>query len=383
MLGSNGKVEKARICIFTTVQLPDDVRMFHRECKSLVKAGYDVHLVVPCEKSELREGVQIHAIRRPRSRLVRMTIMPWIAMREALRTKASIYHFHAPELLLVGFLMRWVLRRKVVFDMRESIPRQIMGKEYLPRWSRRIISLCYRVVENICLKGIALIVANDRSVEENKPCYLVRNFPEVHEELMAGAVEMEKRLGQPLLVYVGGVWESRGASVYVELAKRLSEHGRDFRMMIIGPYEEKFGQRLNSRIRALGLEDKVQVTGLMDYGEAMKLVSRAAIGLCLLKPIANYTFCLAGKIVEYMIYGTPVLCSAFDHWRPYVEGERTGLMVDPNNIDEVIRACESMLKNPEELAAMGKRGMEAVHRKYNWGTEFKVLLRCYDDLLKE
>jgi len=56
--------------------------------------------------------------------------------------------------------------------------------------------------------------------------------------------------------------------------------------------------------------------------------------------------------------------------------------VDPGNMDEIINVCEQMLSNPDELAAMGKRGMEVVRTKYNWDMEFNELLRCYDDLLK-
>jgi glycosyltransferase involved in cell wall biosynthesis len=57
------------------------------------------------------------------------------------------------------------------------------------------------------------------------------------------------------------------------------------------------------------------------------------------------------------------------------------MMVDPNNIDEVVKVCEQMLSDPDELAAMGKRGIEAVRSKYNWSSEFQELLRCYRDLL--
>lgn len=377
-LGS--KIKKTKVCLFTTVHRPDDVRLFHRECKSLVKAGLDVHLVVPCESSQLKDGVQIHAIKRPRSRLVRIILMPWIAMRKALGTNAAIYHFHDPELLFVGFMIRWVFSKRVVFDMRESTARQIMGKEWLPWWSRRIVSFFYQLIERVCLKGIGLIVANDRSVEEYKQCYLVRNFPEIDEGLMANAMDMTKRLKLPLLVYVGGVWESRGALLYVELAKRLAERGHSFHMMIIGPYEEQFGRQLKAKVRELNLQDAVTVTGLIDYREAMRLTSRAAIGLSLLKPSPNYTFCLAGKMVEYMMCGTPVLCSKFDHWQPYVEGEGTGVMVDQDNMDEVVNVCEKMLSNPGELAAMGRRGMAAVRSKYNWSSEFEVLLECYRNL---
>ena len=379
----SSQIKKTRVCLFSTVQPPDDVRLFHRECKSLVASGYDVHLVVPCEGPALRDGVQFHAIHRPRSRLVRMTVMPWVAMRRALATNAAIYHFHDPELLFAGFVMRWFLSKKLVFDMRESTARQIMTKEWLPKCLRKIASLFYRVIENICLRGIAVIVANDKSKEENEPCYLVRNFPKVDEELMANAMGMDKRLEQPLLVYVGGVAKIRGALLYVELAKRLLQRGYSFEMMIIGAYEDNFGRHLKAKVRQLNLQDRVTVTGRMDYREAMKITSRAVIGLSILEPIPNFNFCLAGKIVEYMMCGTPVLCSRFGHWRAYVEDEGTGMMADPTNIDEVVKVCERMLSNPDELAAMGKRGIEVVRTKYNWDTEFKVLLRCYEDLLKK
>jgi len=310
--------------------------------------------------------------------------MPWVAIRKALQTKASLYHYHDPELLFMGFVLRWILGKKVIFDMRESIARQIIAKEWLPKWSRKIVSLCYRAIEKVCLKGIALVVANDKSTEEYEPCYLVRNFPEIDEELMANAMSMDKRLEQPLLIYVGGVWESRGVFTYVDLAGLMRDRGHDFRMMIIGPYSrEEFVQELKAKISKLNLQDIVTVTGRMDYTEAMKLTCRAAIGLAILKATPNHIFCLSGKMIEYMMCGTPVLCSKFDHWRPYVEDERTCVMVDPNNMDDIIDGCEKMLSDPSELAAMGKRGMQAVRTKYNWNTEFKVLLQCYDDLLKK
>ena len=375
--------QKIRVCLFSTVQQPNDVRLFYRECLSLVKAGYDVHLVVPAETEECCSGVQIHPIKRIKPRIMRIIFAPWLAIVAALKTKAMIYHFHDPELIPIGFLMRWLLNKRVVFDMRESTARQIMGKEWLPVWSRKFISICYRMIERICLKSLCLIVANDCSVNEYNNCYLVRNFPQVDEEIISRAWPIEKRLENPLLVYIGGVWESRGAIIYVELAKWLASRGHRFKFMIIGPYERAFGEKLKNLVRQYQLEDFVEITGRMDYPLTLELSIQATIGFAILKPIPNYTFCLAGKIVEYMMCGTPVLCSNFDHWRfPYVETEGTGMTVDPDNITQIYQTCEKMLNSPAELAKMSKRGMEAVRTKYNWDIEFKELLRCYDDLLK-
>ena len=35
---------KAKICHISTVHKPFDTRIFYKECRSLVKEGYDVHL---------------------------------------------------------------------------------------------------------------------------------------------------------------------------------------------------------------------------------------------------------------------------------------------------------------------------------------------------
>jgi len=56
----------------TTVHLPFDTRIFHKEAKTLVKAGYDVSLIVQHDKNELVDGVKIIALPKPRSRFTRI-----------------------------------------------------------------------------------------------------------------------------------------------------------------------------------------------------------------------------------------------------------------------------------------------------------------------
>ena len=90
-----------------------------------------------------------------------------------------------------------------------------------------------------------------------------------------------------------------------------------------------------------------------------------------------------GKMIEYMMCGTPILCSNFAHWKPYVEDEKTGMTIEPDNMEQIVDTCERMLNNPRQLGEMSKRGMEVVRTKYNWDTEFRVLCQCYEDLLKK
>lgn len=374
--------QKVRVCHISTVHVANDARIFYRQCCELVRTGYEVHLVINCEESGIKHGVHMHKCPRPKNRLTRILFTPWAALRLALKTNSTIYHYHDPELMFMGFVLRWVFRKKVVYDVHESVARHIMTKRWLPKCTRKIIALAYTAIEKILKHGQAIILANEYSVPDyDKSVYLVRNYPLLDESLLEQSKNTTKEPTVPMLIYVGGVWRSRGAMIYVELAGKLAEQGQDFRMMIIGPYDEKFGQELFARIRALNLEDKVAIPGRIDNKEAMVYVSKATLGLSLLFPDPNYTICLASKILEYMMFGVPVLASDFDHWRKYVEGEQTGVMVDPCDLDQIVGACEQMLSNRTELEAMGNRGKAAVRDKYNWSSEFAVLLKCYSDLL--
>jgi glycosyltransferase involved in cell wall biosynthesis len=377
-----GKKQQIRVCHISTVHHLGDVRVFYRECCSLTEAGYEVHLIIQAEKPFIKERVHIHPVWSVKSRILRMLFMPWVAMIKALRTKASVYHYHDPELILMGFVLRWIFGKKVVFDIHESVARQVISKPWLPKWSRKPIAIFYKFIERIFIPGQVLVLASQYSTSDYPSAsYLVRNYPLISKDLLRLVNERKRHTDVPLLVYVGSVAIIRGAMVYVELASKLAERGYDFRMEIIGQYSEELGRELRARIEELQLQEKVLLRGRLDWMDAMRFVSQATIGMCLLLPVPNYKASLATKILEYMVLGTPVLASDFDCWRDFVEGERAGMMADPTKIDEVVSVCEQMLSKPDELAAMGKRGMEAVRLKYNWSTEFKELLRCYNDLL--
>lgn len=375
---------KIRICQISTLHCATDNRIFHKECSSLAKAGFEVHFLVDEKKSYVKDGVHIHPIRRIPKLCLRMLFTDWIVLFKALKINADIYHYHDPDFLPFGFILKWVFSKKVVFDIHESVPKQILGKTYIPKFARKTVSIIYKILERIFTIGPSIIVANAKSVQEHwKKVYLVQNFPKLDEELMASVSEERQRADVPLLVFVGGVSKVRGADVYVELAGKLDKRGHDFRMKIIGWNCDNCIERLMPRVKELNLQDKITFTGGLEWSQAMKEMAQGTIGLCLLLPIPNNLILLSTKIIEYMMLGIPVLASNFDTWKPYVEGERIGMMADPTNIDEVADVCEKLLSDKDELVAMGKRGMEAVRNKYNWTTEFQVLLKCYDDLLSK
>ncbi len=52
-------VSKIKVCHITSAHNSDDIRIFHKECASLAKAGYDTYLVA---KGESREEKGVHVV---------------------------------------------------------------------------------------------------------------------------------------------------------------------------------------------------------------------------------------------------------------------------------------------------------------------------------
>ncbi len=120
--------------------------------------------------------------------------------------------------------------------------------------------------------------------------------------------------------------------------------------------------------------------GYAEEDSVLRLLGASRIGLAVLHPEPNYLKGHPTKLFEYMAAGIPVVASDFPLWRGIVEGAGCGLLVDPLDVRSMASAIERLLRHPEEADAMGKRGREAVEKRYNWSIEEGKLLDFYHRL---
>ena len=82
-----------KVCILTSVHPPFDTGIFHKEAKSLARAGYDITLIVQHDNNEVVEGTRIVPLPKPKNRLERMTRTVWQVCRKGLQIDADVYHY--------------------------------------------------------------------------------------------------------------------------------------------------------------------------------------------------------------------------------------------------------------------------------------------------
>ncbi|MFI5071281.1 MAG: glycosyltransferase family 4 protein [Terriglobales bacterium] len=363
--------------MLTSVHGAFDVRIYEKEARSLVVAGYEVTIVVPHARNEIAGGVTVRAIQPPRSRGKRMTRTIWQVYAEALRVNASVYHFHDPELIPVGLLLKLLHGKRVVYDVHEDVPRDIMNKEWIVSVLRAPIA---RAAEGLEAAGACLfdaVVAATPTIAQRFPkkkTFAVHNFPHPDSFLESCTVAYQNRL--PLIVYVGGISTSRGGREMVEAMDRL-RISLGARLQLAGAFET---EDLRDELSAQSGWERIDFLGWLSYKRVCSVINRCRIGLVILHSTPAFRESLPLKLFEYMSAGLPVVASNFPCWREIVEDSSCGLLVNPLDPQAIAEAIQWLLDHPQEAEEMGRRGAAAVRSKFNWSREEEKLLRLYAHL---
>jgi glycosyltransferase involved in cell wall biosynthesis len=369
-------LNKKKIVHFSSTHPCFDVRIFVKECRTLVEAGYDVVLIVTHDRDEVVEGVKIKSVPKPKNRWGRMFKTVFDIYKSALQEDAALYHFHDPELIPAGIMLR-CKGKKVVYDVHEDLPRQILTKPWINPLLRRAVSIGSGIIEKSGVRFFNGVIAVTPEIAERFPkdkTTVVHNYPIIGELEAADAVPYGKR--EPIAAYVGGITMIRGIKEMAE-AVRLIPKDFAIKLVLAGSITEK-----DVKTAVSNVDSRVNFIGWQSREQVAKLLGRSRIGLVLFQPAPNHVNALPNKLFEYMSAGLPVLASDFPLWGKIIDSIGCGLSVDPLNPKKIANAVQWMLEHPAQSEEMGKRGQEAVYEQFNWDKESKKLLSFYEEILK-
>ena len=336
----------------------------------MAAAGYEVVLIAPGAPSEDVSGIRVEGIRKRSNRIRRITLTLFDVWRKARKERADIYHFHDPELIVVGLLLK-AGGRTVVYDVHEHLPNQIMGKTYLgPKPVRIALAAAARLAERIAgLVFDAFCVVAPSLVPRfpSAKTVLVRNFVQL--DLVDSVPRSTTSADVTVLIYPGSLSRARGIGNVIDAVGRLEGRAE---LWLFGKWHDR---NFENRCRSSDGWRYTRYFGRGSQEEVFAHIKAADIGVHLPLPSPNYSDGLAVKGFEFMACAKPFVTTDEPAKRHTFAG--CALFADAANVQSIVDSLLRLMTEGELRETLGNRGRSRVEEEFSWERESATLLGLY------
>lgn len=373
--------KKLKICHFTSAHVDTDTRIFYRQCVGLAKLGYQIDLLTLNGESKIKEAVNIISLELKYKNIFHRSIKSTYIFYNFFKNSAyDIYQFHDPELIPLGLILRWFLKKKVVFDIHENFLEQIKRRQmnYL---LKKTTILTAKALNYFSAKSFYILLA-EKSYESNynkktTNYEIIYNYPDTN---FFSKYRVSDRGDLKDIFYVGLISYDRNIINILDALKILKDRGHKFKFHCIGPLVDGIESEIHKLKFIDDLKNVVQFYGRMDLNEAYEISRNCKFGLAILKGTGNYKNSYPTKIFEYYSILMPVLASNFPLYNSVVNEIEGGENVNPESPKEIADKMEEMLVDNMKFDKYMMQIKNDLSRRFTWSKELEKLVNVYKKL---
>lgn len=358
-----------RVLVCTTVHVPVDARIHHRQVASLLAAGHGVTQAAPWSATGTAppDAAGLVALDLPRA-AGRRRVAALRAARRLIGRRGSSHDLvllHDPELLLA---VAGRLRRlpPVVLDVHEDLAASLGDRPWVPGPLRPAARWLARLAERWAERNLRLLLAEQAYRDRfRRPHPVVPNVPWLPDDPGGAgiAAEIEDRV-----VYLGRISAARGARELVEIGRRLAG---EVDVELIGPVDAD----VTAAVEEAHAAGHVAWSGFLPNPEALARLPGSLAGLSLLHDEPNYRVSLPTKVLEYLSRRVPVITTPLPAARRVVAEHDAGVVVPFGDPGAAVEAIRRLRDDPDERAAMAERGRAAVAAEWCWDVAGPAFVR--------
>ncbi|NHX36804.1 MULTISPECIES: glycosyltransferase family 4 protein [Halolamina] len=381
--------------MITNQKYEPDIRI-RREAEGLVEAGHEVHVACKgqynSEPSGELNGVEITRIcanskilHNIAERVYAATLFQpvWLLkLREILENDAYdlVYYHDIEHAKLATTLANWY-NLPVVADLHEMYPQSAeLWRESLSLTSRLDPKVLFtpksrlkRLERFAVTHADGLITVSGELLDYFIERYdfegisgVVRNVPDL-DRLDRMEVEDLDYEDDFIISYIGGFTPQRGIGIAIESMPQILRSVPDARLLLVGDGEKNFVSSLQRQCEELGISDRVEFTGWVDF-ESVRTYYDAS-DVTLVPDSSDYA--LPNKFFQSMAFRTPVVVNNHPSMRRIVNEYEVGLTF--NEEKQLAEVLIDLAQSPETVSEMGVQGRDLVERRYNFEQESKTI----------
>jgi glycosyltransferase involved in cell wall biosynthesis len=188
----------------------------------------------------------------------------------------------------------------------------------------------------------------------------------------SGPLQVAQSAHQKNFAYLGRLVMEKGLSVLLEATHLLLAEGRAVDVVLIGDGPDR--PRLEKQIAALGLEEKVHITGFLTGKTLDQVLGNFAT--IVIPTTMEETAGLAA--MEQMARGRPVIASEIGGLAELVRG--SGLTFLPGDPHSLAGAMRRILDEPDLAPSLSAAGRRRVLQSFSWRSMIDAHARLYQDV---
>ncbi len=174
----------------------------------------------------------------------------------------------------------------------------------------------------------------------------------------------KKKNGAQIILAVGQLKRRKGFLQIIEVCKTLNEQGYEFQCEIIG--DGPIYDILQEKILNYSLGEKVALRGALPFENVMECYRRATLFVmpCMQSEDGDVDG-IPNVLLEAMAMKIPVISTKVSAIPELIIDQKNGLLVSPNNHDDLFDAIVNLLNSSEKRAILAENGRETIKSEFN------------------
>jgi len=180
--------------------------------------------------------------------------------------------------------------------------------------------------------------------------------------------------------FVGNLAPWQGVEYLIQAAPLILKHSNT-KFLIVGDGIMK--EKLIELTYKIGVADKFIFTGEFPYEEVPKYINASDVCVAPFIKERNMKIGISPlKIYEYAACGKPIVASKIPNLE-FIEMQKAGILVEPENPEELAKAIIKLLKDEKLREEMGRNGREYVVKYHSWKAVAKKVAEVCENVVKE
>lgn len=168
--------------------------------------------------------------------------------------------------------------------------------------------------------------------------------------------------GKFLASYIGTIGNAHGLETLLDAAAKLQHQNPDVLFLLVGEGAEK--ERIKSLAQVRGLSN-VRFLDQQHREKIPAIISASDACLVLLKKTDVFKTVIPTKMLEFMSCARPVILGVDGQARQIVEEAGSGIVIEPENSEALVRAIVQLAANRELGTTLGQKGREYILQNYS------------------